>query len=221
MKKKANDFKTNLVVAIVMTIFFIVFTALVANVEVREVGECASKVGFASLNEKVHEKLPYNETWYNVSEIMGYFAIAIVAVWGAIGVKQLIKWKSLKAVDTKLYILAAFYVIMLALYIIFDKIAINLRPVIIDAKEGLEPSYPSSHTFLAIFVCLSSIIMCEAYIKKNKYRKIVNALTLVLMVAVILTRLMSGAHWITDIIGSLLAGSMLLSFFGLAMLKFD
>lgn len=212
-----KNLKKSYILTSIMVVCFIIYTVLVATVDVRPVGELGSKVGFASFNEIFYNKLGYNSSMYKLSEYAGYLAIALVAVWGVIGMMQLVKGKSLKKVDGKLYILLGFYVAMLVLYVLFEKFVINYRPFIVDVEEGLEASYPSSHTFLAICVCMSSIVMYFYYIKKAKLRRLAIIGTVILMIVVILLRFISGAHWATDIVGALFAGSMLFSAFGLAI----
>ena len=51
----------------------------------------------------------------------------------------------------------------------FTKVAVNYRPIIMPDETGLEPSFPSSHTILALCVCGSSIIINE-YIYENKIK---------------------------------------------------
>jgi len=217
MEDMKNNLKRSYILTSLMAICFILFTILVSTVDVKVVGTDGSKVGFAGFNEIFYSRLPYKESIYKISELLGYAALALVGVWGILGLVQLIKRKSLKKVDSILYVLLGGYVAMFALYFLFEKMIINYRPVILDATEGLEASYPSSHTFLAIFVCMSSVVLYYAYIKNKNLRLAAIVATVVLMVAIILTRFISGVHWATDIVGSLLCGSMLFSAFGLVM----
>ena len=59
----------------------------------------------------------------------------------------MVQRKSLARVDRDLYALAGLYVALGMCYIFFEKFIVNYRPVILD--EGLEASFPSSHTMLA------------------------------------------------------------------------
>lgn len=221
MNNKKRAVMTELVIAIVVFVFFIVYTMLVAKTDVQPIGPEGSEIGFASMNSRIADKLGYNATLYKVSEILGYLALLQVAGWGVLGLVQLIKGKSLKLVDVKLYALAVGYAVMLGCYVFFEKVIVNYRPVIIDAKEGLEASYPSSHTVLSLFVCMSSMLMFSYYIKDKKIRMIANIVVGILMVAIILFRFLSGAHWASDIVGSLLLGSALVSAFATALLKLE
>ena len=102
---------------------------------------------------------------------------------------------------------------MMVVYVFFEKVVINYRPILIDNE--LEASYPSSHTILALCVGLSSLKVSKRYFNK-KYIKIINYITIGLMLVVFLGRLISGVHWLSDIIGGLIISFTLLSYFNLA-----
>ena len=125
---------------------------------------------------------------------------------------QLVKRKNLFKVDKEIIKLGCFYVLMLVVYIIFEKVFINYRPVLMDGK--LEFSYPSSHTMLALCVGLSSLIVSQKYFNK-KYIKTINLITVILMCLVLLTRIISGVHWFSDILGGVIISFTLLSYFRL------
>ena len=130
---------------------------------------------------------------------------------------QLIKRKSLLKVDKRLLFLGGFYVVMLLVYVLFEHVIINYRPFLID-KE-LEASYPSSHTMLALCVCLSSLLISKYYFNK-KAVKIVNIVTIILMFVLVIGRVLSGAHWITDIIGGIIISAFLVYLYDYLINKF-
>ena len=78
--------------------------------------------------------------------------------------------------------------------------------------EGeLEASFPSSHTMLALCVCASSLIMSKYYIKSEKAKQILDIVTWIIMIVLVVGRLISGVHWLTDIIGGIIISGFLLS----------
>lgn len=197
-----------LIIALVLLVISIIYTVLVKNVDVAAIGPEGSSVGFSSLNGKVHEMLPYNETFYKISKYAGILPFLLVALYGLIGILQLVKEKSLVKVDKRLYGLATFYALFAAVYIFFEKVIINYRPVILD--EGLEASYPSSHTLLALCLCFSSKIVSKYFIKNDSLRKIINIGSVVLAAIIVIARIISGVHWISDILGGILISCTLL-----------
>ena len=63
----------------------------------------------------------------------------------------------------------------------------------------LEASYPSSHTLMTICLCGSSIIINKKMFN-NKITKLMNMLSLTIVLITVIGRLISGVHWFTDII---------------------
>lgn len=199
--------KRLLITGTLLLIMSIVFTVLITKVDISNIGPENSAVGFASINSKCTFK--YNETIYKISEYLGYVALLIPVVYAGIGFVQLLKNKSLKKVNRELYILAGFYCVVLLTYVLFDKLALNYRPVILD--EGLEASFPSSHTLMSLCFTFSAIITNKSMFK-DKF-KLINILLLILGVSIVLTRYISGVHWFTDIIGSVLISSTYITYF--------
>ena len=132
----------------------------------------------------------------------------LVAYYGLIGLKQLLKKKSIKKVDKRLIILGCFYIMVLLCYIFFENVIINYRPILIDGV--LEASYPSSHTVLAITICLSSLLISKYYFKEN-IQKTVDIITWILLIIIVVGRLLSGVHWLTDIIGGIIISDFLVT----------
>lgn len=204
--------KLNGIFALVSFVLFIIFTVLVKIVDVQAIGPENSSVGFAGFNKAVNTVFPYNSLYYDISELLGYAAIGICLGFGLFGFVQLIKRKSLQKVDREIFILAGFYVVVIAFYALFEVITINYRPIILD--EGLEGSYPSSHTMLALCVYMSAVFMFEIYFaKKVVLKNIAEAIAIFAGVLTVITRAFSGVHWFTDILGSILLSAALINAF--------
>ena len=206
MKKE----KKNLFICAGLILFAIIYTCLVKVVDVQPVGAEGSNIGFATINKFVFDNIGFNNIWYKITEILGYVPILFVGVYGLIGMYQLIKGKSFAKVDKELICLAIFYVIVIALYVFFEKVIINYRPVILD--EGLEASYPSSHTLMSLCLCGSSILINKKLFK-NKYTNIMNIINYIMIIVIVVGRLISGVHWFTDILGGIIISSALLKTF--------
>ena len=197
MKKKKNLW----VPAIILIVVSILYTVLVKFVDVGEIGPEGSSVGFQMINGYVHSMIGVQEFWYKVTKYLGILPFLYVGYYGVIGLMQLLKGKRLKKVDQRILALGGFYIVVGLVYVFFEKVVINYRPVILE--EGLEASYPSSHTMLALCICLSSLLISKYYIKKQ-YKRVVDGITVSLMTVLVVGRILSGVHWITDIIGGVL-----------------
>lgn len=202
--------KRNIILSIFLTILSIVYTYLVKTYDVKSIGPNNSKVGLSRINLWFSNFFGSHMTIYKITEVLGYIVILIVGIYGIIGLYQLIKRKSLFKVDKEIYILGGLYVSMALVYVFFEKFIINYRPVLID--NALEASYPSSHTILAICICISSLIISRIYIRK-KYQPLVDFMTILLLLGVLIGRIVSGVHWISDILGGILISSTLLMYF--------
>ena len=207
MKKETR----NILVSIFLTIVSFGYVYLVKTVDVMSIGPKGSKVGFGTVNKYFKNLFTYNKTIYKVTEILGLIALLIVGIYALVGLVQLIKRKSLFKVDKRIYILGAFYVLVGLIYVFFEKVVINYRPVILDGK--LEASFPSSHTVLAICVCVSAIVMNKFYIKDESKLKLVNVFITILMILIVIGRFISGVHWFSYIVGGIIISSTLLSYY--------
>ena len=202
--------------SLILSAAFLLYTIVIKTADVRAIGPEGSSVGFGLLNGAIAKALGYHQLWYRISEIAGYLALAVIAVYGLVGLMQLIKRKSVLSVDRDILVLGCFYAAVGVFYVLFNKLVINYRPVILD--EGLEASYPSSHTMLGLCVFLSAVMM-ENFGKNGGsriYKNVLKGLAVVLVV----TRTLSGVHWITDIIGGAILSAALLSFFDWGLERF-
>ena len=207
--------KKSLIQFVAVTLIAVVFTVLVKIVDVGFVSSTGSLVGFSSVNIPFSQKFGFNPIFYKVSEVLGYLVFLVIAVFAFIGFYQLIKRKSLMKVDKDLYALAITYVFTFALYIFFDKVlVINLRPIIMAGESIAEPSFPSSHTLLAVSVLGTAISECGK-IRKESLRVSLVIVLAILMGATVLSRLFSGVHWVTDIIAGILWGEVMMTLYQL------
>ena len=77
----------------------------------------------------------------------------------------------------------------------------------------LAASYPSSHSLLAVAVFLTAAEQMKFRIRNSQDCLVFTAVLTAACVLTILTRFLSGVHWITDIIGGILAGFFVLSLY--------
>ena len=145
--------------------------------------------------------------WYHITDWLGLVPIFMAMVYSLIGLIQLIKRKSFFKVDKEIIILGLFYIVVISLYIFFEKVIVNYRPILMNGF--LEASYPSSHTLMTISLCGSSIILNKKLLN-NKITRVIDVLSLVIILITVIGRLISGVHWFTDIIGGIFISIALL-----------
>ena len=205
--------KRNYIISGVLILVAVLFTVLVKFIDVKSVGVNGSDIGFATINKFIFDLIGTNDVFYTITEYLGYIPLLLVMVFGFIGLKQLVKGKSLKKVDKEILILGGFYVVVAALYVFFEKCIINYRPILVEGV--LEASYPSSHTLMTICFCGSAFILSKTYFGKD-ISKYLNIFLVVLTAVVVIGRLISGVHWFTDIIGGcLISAALLMTFYSL------
>ena len=193
---------------------FIIFTIVVLTVDVQPIGPQESKVGLAGLNSGL-QAYGYHEGWYLLSELFGFMALAVAGGFALLGAWQLVKGRSLRAVDKGVWLMGGFYVLVVFYYVFFDKVIVNYRPVVFE--EGPEASYPSSHTMLAICVLFTAVHQLHDRLKKwPRLRLVATIICWVVMVETVICRLLSGVHWLTDIIGGILLSAALITLYFVA-----
>lgn len=206
--------KKNWLVTAVLFCVFVAYTAVVKFVDVG-FGLEGTELGLSTINHACEKMFPFKSFWYDLTEYLGYAALGVCLAFALLGLVQLIKGRSLKKVDKEIWILAGFYVVVLAFYVLFEKLIINYRPVILD--EGLEASYPSSHTVLAACVYISAFFMFMKYVKNKTLLACLQGLCVLAAVLTIVGRLFSGVHWVSDIVGGLLLSAALIHGFLVAI----
>ena len=202
-----NKKKRNFIISTVLILVAIIFTILVKVVDVRQVGANETSIGFAMVNQFVFEFTHVNMMWYHITDWLGLVPVFMAMAYALIGIIQLIKRKSLFKVDKEIIVLGLFYIVVIFLYVFFEKVVVNYRPILMNGY--LEASYPSSHTLMTLCICGSSIIV-NKNLFNNKITKLMNVLSWVIMFVTVIGRLVSGVHWFTDIIGGIFMSLALL-----------
>ena len=202
-----NKKKRNFFISTILILLAVVFTILVKVVDVKQVGVNGTSIGFATVNQFVFESIGVNMIWYHITDWLGLVPIFMAMAYALIGFIQLIKRKSIFKVDKEIIILGLFYIVVISLYIFFEKVIVNYRPILMNGF--LEASYPSSHTLMTISLCGSSIILNKKLLN-NKITRVIDVLSLVIILITVIGRLISGVHWFTDIIGGIFISIALL-----------
>ena len=196
--KKERNYKL-LLAGIATVIVFILWTVAISIVDIQAIGPKGSSVGFATVNRFVHNLTGVHMELYNITDWLGLIPLCFILEFALLGLVQLIKRKSLLKVDTDILVLGGFYIVVMAVYLFFEFYAVNYRPVLIDGY--LEASYPSSTTLLVMCVIPTAAMQLNSRIKNHKFSKAVTYILVAFTVFMVIGRLISGVHWITDIIG--------------------
>ena len=181
---------------------FALWTALLTRVDVRPIGPNGSTVGMAALNAPFHRLTGVHMTLYTVTDWLGLVPVALCVGFGALGIIQWIRRRRLGRVDRSLLVLGCFYVAILGVYLLFEKLEVNYRPVLIDGC--LEASYPSSTTLMTLCVMPTAATQLWGRIKRKTLRCCVVCAILGFTLFMVVARLVSGVHWLTDILGGVL-----------------
>jgi len=181
---------------------FALWTVFVRFVDVQAIGPKESCVGFATLNGYVHNLTGVNMSLYTITDWLGLVPIGVALGFAILGLVQFIKRKSLWKVDHSILALGVFYIVVMAAYVFFEMVVINYRPTLIDGY--LEASYPSSTTMLVMCVMPTAMMQLRVRIKNDVFRRCLMLAIAAFIVFVVIGRLVSGVHWITDIIGGAL-----------------
>ena len=186
----------------ILFIIFMLWTIAIQCADVRMIGPENSTVGFATLNEWFHKLTGVHMLIYTVTDWLGLVPLLAVAGFGLCGLIQLLKRKSLYKVDAELLVLGGFYIVVMAAYILFEVFPVNYRPILIEGV--LEASYPSSTTLLVMCVMPTAALQLRAYMGKNKLCRILQIVLASFMGFMVIGRLISGVHWLTDIVGGVI-----------------
>ncbi len=190
---------------------FAVWTVLLGLVDVRAIGPIDSRVGFATLNAFFHDLTGTNMTLYVITDWLGLVPIGVAFCFAVLGLVQWIKRKRFTAVDLSILALGGFYIAVISAYLFFEAVVINYRPVLIEGY--LEASYPSSTTMLVTCVMPSALMQMRARIKRLALRRCVTVAFIAFIAFMVLGRLLSGVHWLSDIIGGALISAGLVAIY--------
>ena len=208
MKKKNQK---NFCIAICMLIAFVMWTVAIRFVDVQAIGPQESSVGFATINQFVHNLTGVHMSLYTITDWLGLVPLMFVMGFGTLGLIQWIKRKHLLKVDYSILVLGGFYIVVMAAYVLFEVLVINYRPVLINGI--LEVSYPSSTTMLVMCVMPTAIMQFDTRIKNDVLKRCVTYAITAFIVFMVIGRFVSGVHWFTDIIGgALLSAGLVLMY---------
>ena len=183
-------------------IAFVIWTFCIQFVDVQEIGVNGTKVGFATFNAWFHQLTGVHMSIYIITDWLGLVPVFVCMVFGVVGFVQLIKRRSLFKVDGDIILLGIYYILVIFGYLIFEMTPINYRPILIEGF--MEASYPSSTTLLVLSVMLTLVFQANRRIKNENIQKVIKAFAILFSAFMVIGRLISGVHWFTDIVGSVM-----------------
>lgn len=197
---------------------FILWTLLVRFVDVQPIGPQGSLVGLATWNGYVHTLTGVCMPLYTITDWLGLIPVAIMFGFAVLGLVQWIQRKHILRIDFSILVLGGFYILVTAVYMLFEMCVINYRPILINGY--LEASYPSSTTMLVLCVIPTTILQIGNRIRHRWIRRSISILLIGFMLFMVIGRLISGVHWLTDIIGGILISAGLVTMYaGVSKLK--
>ena len=190
---------------------FVLWTVLVGVVDVQAIGPNGSAVGFATVNGFFHRLTGVHMALYVITDWLGLVPIGVTVVFAILGLVQWIKRKDIRKVDFDIILLGGFYVITFFLYMLFEMVVINWRPILIEGF--LEASYPSSTTLLVLCVMPTALLQAHTRIKNRGLRLATEFTTICFIGFIVFGRLICGVHWLSDIVGGILLSAGLVLFY--------
>lgn len=215
MKKKE---KKQLILGGRLIAIFVIWTWLIQCIDVRPAGQSGTEIGFAAFNCWFHDMTGVHMWLYTITDWLGLVPLFVCIVFGAIGLGQLLKRKSLFKVDRDLILLGMYYIIVIFGYLFFEMFPINYRPILIEGI--LEASYPSSTTLLVLSVMPTLISQVKRRIENRAVKKIICFLTIAFSVFMVIGRLIAGVHWFTDIVGAVILSAGLFILYKATVMMF-
>ena len=198
---KKNEKKT-LAGGICLLASFAVWTLLIQVVDVQPAGVNGSGIGFAGLNTRFHQLTGVHMGLYTITDWLGLVPVFVCMVFAVMGLVQLIRRKSLLKVDKDILFLGAYYILVIGCYLTFEMIPVNYRPILIDGR--MEASYPSSTTLLVLAVIPTLVWQVRNRARFAKYSRFISTAAGLFSAFMTAGRMISGVHWLTDIVGAVL-----------------
>ena len=195
----------NVLAGILLLVGFAVWTFLIQEVDVQPIGPNESTVGFAALNGWFHQLTGVHWMLYTLTDWLGLVPICVCLIFAGVGFVQLVHRKSLLKVDLDIILLGVYYVLVIFGYLLFEMVPINCRPVLIEGF--LEASYPSSTTLLVLSVMPTLYFQAQRRLTSNALRQTILIFSVLFSAFMVIGRLVSGVHWLTDIMGAVLLSS--------------
>jgi len=188
-------------------LLFVFWTALVQSIDVRPIGPENSSVGLAQLNASFHQLTGVHMNLCLLTDWLSLIPAFIMLLFALVGLIQWVNRRHILKLDSDILLLGMLFLAVFAVYLLFEEFPVNYRPVLIDGF--LEASYPSSTTLLILTVMPASILQVRRRVSSAPLRTALIASIASFTASMVLLRLLSGVHWLTDVIGGALISAAL------------
>lgn len=188
---------------------FALWTVMVCHIDVQPIGLQESRVGFAAMNRWFHDLTGVHLFLYALTDWLSLIPVAFAAGFALLGLRQWIKRKQLRKVDRSILVLGGFYIAVGAAYVLFERFPVNYRPISIDGR--LEASYPSSTTLLVLSIMPTAAMQLKVRVQNKQVTRYILVAVAFFTIFMVAGRLLSGVHWLSDIIGgAFLSGGLVM-----------
>ena len=214
--------KLKITISVMFALLFGAFIAMLKIVDVRPIGPAGTYVGLASLNGSAHELIGKlttllvgsGELFDKISDLALLAAFAVAGSFGLIGLIQFIRRKSLFRVDRTIIGLGIAYVLAGIVYIAFEMWVVNYRPVLEAGEVFPEASFPSSHTVLAFVIFATAVVAWGRLLENHAVvARLLQFCGVALLLVAVVSRVLAGVHWATDIVGAIIIGLTITSIY--------
>ena len=205
--------KRNFIAAGISGLAVAILVILIRVADVQPIGPEGTSVGLSHLNQFISRLCGVNMIWYEITDWLGIAAILTAFIFALIGFIQMVKRRSVLKVDREILALGGLYILVIGLYVLFEVVIVNYRPIIMPDGTHPEASFPSSHTMLVCVIMGSAVMLIGRYVKGRTLRNVLSLGCTIIIGVTVVGRLISGVHWFTDIVGGILISVMLLSLY--------
>ena len=186
---------------------FILLIMLLKTVDVGAIGPADTCVGLSGINGYFRDLIGTNDAFYLISKLLGIFEILIAALLLGVGAFSLFRDKSFKNIPKPYFYAMCAFALLAVIYLFFEIVIINYRPILEDGASYPEASFPSSHTMLAVAIMgVTANLFGRIRLKDKRIITILKTACIILAVITVAARFLSGVHWFTDICGGILIG---------------
>ena len=207
--------KVKILLSGISALLFVMLIVILCFADRGAIGPEGTSIGLSHLNRFFFELTGVNMLWYNITDWLGITAVLTAFIFAVTGLIQLIKRRNFMKVDKEILALGGLYLLVIGIYVFFENVIVNCRPVIMPGCSHPEASFPSSHTMLVCVIMGSAVMIMKKYIKKKSLQRVLAVICYGIILVTVIGRLISGVHWFTDIVGGILISVSLLALYSL------